>query len=97
MPSSTLHPQPPAGRPATGLTPNELAKLLRVSPDRIRGWIKAGEMPALNVASARCRRPKYVVLPHHLQQFEHSRQAAVPKPALRRKKKATGVVDFYPD
>jgi hypothetical protein len=78
-----------------GMTPNELARVLRVSADRIRGWIVSGELPALNTASARCGRPRYVVLPHHLAEFERARQAAAPKLPPRRKKK-NYEIDYFP-
>jgi hypothetical protein len=79
-----------------GLTPNELARLLRVNADRVRSWIKSGELPAINTAPARCGKPRYVVLPHHLAVFERSRQAADP-PRPTRRRKRTALVDYYPD
>jgi excisionase family DNA binding protein len=79
-----------------GLTPREVAKLLRVSPDRVRAWIARGELGAINMGMARCGRPRFVILPHHLREFERGRQAvAEPTPATRRRK-ATNAVDFYP-
>jgi hypothetical protein len=86
----------PDARVARGLTPNELARLLRISPDRVRAFIVAGTLGAINVASTHCAKPRYVVLPHHLAEFERSRQAATPKPPPRRRKK-TLEIDFYPD
>src|SRR3954468_8693332 len=82
---------------ARGYTPNELARLLRVSPDRIRAWIKAGELGALDTARHRCGRPRYVILPHHLTEFEQRRRATTPaaKPLPRRRR--TVAVDYYPD
>jgi hypothetical protein len=83
----------PAGR---GWTPNELARLLRVSPDRVRAWIVRGELQALNTATTRCGRPRYVVLPHHLAAFEQTRRAGEPpKPPRRRCRREA--VDYYPD
>jgi excisionase family DNA binding protein len=81
-----------------GYTPNELAKILRVNADRVRAWIKSGELPAINTASARCGKPRFVILPHHLAEFEKRRQAAeTPKPERRRRSKQTTEVDYYPD
>jgi excisionase family DNA binding protein len=78
-----------------GLTPSELARVLRVSPDRIRAWIKAGELGAIDVARHRCGRPRYVVLPHHLAEFERRRRAATaPRPPRQRKR--TLEIDYYP-
>jgi excisionase family DNA binding protein len=81
--------------PVPGLTPNELARLLRVSPDKIRLWINRGEMGAVNVADHTCGKPRYIVLPHHLAAFEQRRSAS-PPPKPARKKKRTKLVDFYP-
>jgi hypothetical protein len=82
--------------PSRGYTPRELARLLRVSPDRVRAWIQSGELGAVNTAPARCGKPRYVILPHHLHEFERRRSAAQPKPAPRRIKR-TNSIDFFPD
>jgi excisionase family DNA binding protein len=79
----------------TGWTVPELARLLRVSQDKIRAWIKAGELNAINTAGARCGRPRYVVLAHHLDQFERRRRAVAPITPARRRRRV-GVVDYYP-
>jgi hypothetical protein len=82
---------------AQGRTVREVARLLRVSPDRVRNWIKNGELSALNTAPARCGRPRFVVLPHHLAEFERRRRVEpATKPAPRRKQ-AVGMIDFFPD
>jgi excisionase family DNA binding protein len=80
-----------------GLTPNELARVLRVSADRVRAWIKSGELGALDTARHRCGRPRYVILPRHLAEFEQRRRAATapPKPPRRRRRQTTR--DYYPD
>jgi hypothetical protein len=80
-----------------GLTPNEVARLIRVSPDRVRAWIKSGELGAIDTAPHRCGKPRYVILPGHLAEFERRRRAATPaaKPAPRRRR--APVKDYYPD
>jgi hypothetical protein len=85
-----------ADAPARGWTPNELAQLLRVSPEKVRGWIARGELAALNVAAARCGKQRLVVLPHHLQEFEKARRAG-PPPAPPRRRKRGPAVDYFPD
>jgi excisionase family DNA binding protein len=80
----------------SGYTPNELARLLRVSADRVRRWITNGELTALNTAPSRCGRPRYVILPHHLAEFERRRAAAALKPAPWRRRRTTEV-DYFPD
>jgi hypothetical protein len=82
--------------PGVAQTVREVAKRYRVSPDRVRAWIKAGRLGAINTADARCARPRFVVLPDHLAAFERAHSAGPPpRPARRRKR--TAVVDYYPD
>jgi excisionase family DNA binding protein len=83
--------------PGRGLTPRELARLLRVSADRIRAWIQAGELGAVDTSRRRCGRPRYVILPHHLAAWERGRQAANPPPRPTRRRKSITEVDYYPD
>jgi excisionase family DNA binding protein len=83
--------------PRRGWTPSELAALLRVSPDKVRGWIHSGELKAINVAKVRCGRPQYIILPHHLEQFERGRQAAPTAKVPRRRKRASPAIDYFPD
>jgi excisionase family DNA binding protein len=79
-----------------GYTPRELARLLRVNADRVRRWIENGELKALNLATVRCGRPRYVILPHHLEEFEKLRQAG-PPPRPSRRRRPVAMTDFYPD
>ncbi len=92
-------PAPPVnGEPvARGYTPSELARLLRVSPDRVRAWIVAGELEAIDTAARGCGRPRYVVLPRHLAEFVRRRNAASPRTAQRRRRPQRAMIDYYPD
>jgi excisionase family DNA binding protein len=80
---------------AAGLTVSEVARRFRVGEDKVRGWIARGELAAINTASARCGRPRWVILPDAMAAFERGRVAAAPRP-IRRKRRAA-VVDYYPD
>ena len=85
-----------ADTPPRGLTPREVARLLRVSADRVRRMIVAGELAAIDTSPTRCGRPRYVVLPHHLAEWEQRRR--VPTPAGRqRRRRPPGEIDYYPD
>jgi excisionase family DNA binding protein len=78
-----------------GLTPREVARVLRVSKDRVRAMIKSGELHAVNTAPRRCGKPRYVVMPCDLNSWLQQRAAgSAPKPARRRKR--TMLVDYYP-
>jgi excisionase family DNA binding protein len=76
-----------------GLTPREAARLLRVSADKVRLWIRRGELKAVNTGT-HCR-PRLIVLPGQLADFLNGRQAAPPPRPSRRKR--TTQVDYYPD
>jgi hypothetical protein len=89
-------PNTTTARAGRGYTPQEVAVRYRISPDRVRAMIARGELGALNLATVRCGRPRYVVLEEHLTAFERQRSAAPPpKPARRRRQPI--VHDFYPD
>jgi hypothetical protein len=79
-----------------GFTVRELARRWRVSRDRIRGFIKRGELAAINTAPSRAGRPRYIVTPEAVAAFERARSAA-PPPTPPRRQKRTQLVDFYPD
>jgi excisionase family DNA binding protein len=82
--------------PPAGLTVRDVARRYRVSPDKVRSWIRRGELRALNTSRRRCGRPRFVILPHHLAEFERAR-AATPTPKLALRKKKSLAIDFYPD
>jgi hypothetical protein len=82
--------------PPAGLTVTDVARRYRVSPDKVRAWIKRGELAAINTAAVLCARPRYVVLPDALATFEKRRAGGPPpKPARRRKRRE--IVDYFPD
>src|SRR5262245_29381927 len=82
--------------PAAGLTPPELAALLRISVDKVHHWIRSGELGAVDVVAQLGRRPRYRILPHHLAAFEASRRGATGTRPPRRKKRSLAI-DFYPE
>lgn len=87
----------PIANPARGYTPREVARLLRVNPDRVRGWIKSGQLGAIDTSTNRCGKPRYVILPHHLSEFEQSRRAGNPQKPPPRRRKRSDAIDYYPD
>jgi hypothetical protein len=87
---------PPPVSLAAGLTVRDVARRYRVSPDKVRGWIRSGQLVAINTGSSLCCKPRFVVLPEALAAFERNRQAA-PPPKPTRRKKRSNKVDYYPD
>ncbi len=58
---------------ALSFTPPQVAHRYGVNADKVRGWIRAGEMRAINVAMNMAGRPRYVVTPEALAAFERYR------------------------
>jgi excisionase family DNA binding protein len=83
--------------PARGLTVRDVAQLLRVSEDKVRNWIRNGELCALNTAAIRVGKPRFVILPDALQAFTAARAAAAPAAPKPTRKKRTCLVDYFPD
>lgn len=83
---------------AQGLTVPEFARRYRIGQDKVRSMIRRGELTAINTASRRCGRPRFVILPEALATFErnHAAQTAAPKPP-RRRGRCKGFIDFFPD
>lgn len=86
----------PAEPAAIGLTVADVARRYRVGEDKVRSWIAKGELKAINTATVLCGKPRFVVLPDHLAEFEKLR-AAGPAPKPQRRKRPTQPIDFYPD
>lgn len=91
--SPTLAPSP---QPSRGLTTAEVARRYRVSEDKVRGWIVRGELRAINTNTAGYGKPRYVVPPEALIEFERKRNAA-PQPKPVRAPRKTYARDYFPD
>src|SRR5262249_18149214 len=88
---------PAADTAARGLTVRDVARRYRVGEDKVRSWIRKGELSAINTATNLCGKPRFVVPVEALAEFERRRSAAPPpKPAPRRRMQMTEI-DFFPD
>jgi transposase len=79
-----------------GLTVPDLARRYRVGRHTVRGWIARGELRATNTAPALCGRPRWIITPEALAEWEQ-RRAAGPTPRPARRRRRTALVDYYPD
>ena len=99
--SAPLGPQAPfpagSAAPPRGLTVSDVAARYRVGEDKVRGWIRRGELFAINTADVRCSKPRYVVTPEALERFEKGRQAQEPPKPARRPRRAADEEDYFPD
>jgi hypothetical protein len=85
----------PADTDARGYTTADAAKLLRVSEEKIRKWIKSGQLAALDTAEPNSRKPRFVILPDAIERFAAARSPALPPKPTRRKRR-TEEVDYFP-
>jgi hypothetical protein len=79
-----------------GLTVSEVARRYRVGEDKVRGWVRRGELAAINTAAVLCGKPRWVILPEALASFEKRRTSEPPPAPTRRTRKPTWH-DFFPD
>jgi excisionase family DNA binding protein len=82
--------------PAAGLTVRDVARRLRVSEDKVRAWIGRGELKAVNTAGVLSGKPRWVIPPEALAEFE-KRRAGGPQPKPQRRRRQAALVDYYPD
>jgi transposase len=87
---------PPAPATLAGLTVRDVARRYRVSPDKVRAWINRGELRATNTAALLAGKPRWVISPEALIEFE-KRRAGGPTPKTPRRKHQAHFVDYYPD
>ena len=79
------------------ITPAELSKRWGINLSKIIGWIKAGELRAINVAQRAGGRPRWRIAPSDLAAFEASRAAfsSAPRPTVRRRRADAPTVKSY--
>ena len=75
-------------------TPPELAKLWGVNANKVLGFVRTGELRAVNVAASTLGRARWRISPSDLAVFEQRRQATAP-PKSRPRRKAVGVIEFF--
>ncbi len=90
-----------AVRTGTPLTVPEVAKFLRVSPDKVLSWIRSGRLRGYNVAERENGRPKYRVNPEDLDAFANRRSVVRPpstgRPVGSRRGRFADLPDELPD
>jgi excisionase family DNA binding protein len=80
--------------PRIKLTPPQLARRLGVKPDKILTWIRTGELRAVNLATRRDGRPRWLIDEADIAVFEASRQAQ-PGRARQRRARPSSVKNYF--
>ena len=78
------------------MTPPQVAERYGVDPSKVLGWIRRGELRAVNVVANLGSRPRYRISPADLAAFE-ARRVAGPQPKATRQRRARteGVIEFF--
>jgi hypothetical protein len=89
---------PDAGTPLSGYSVADLCRRWKIGADKIRGFLRRGELVAVNVAANLSGRPQWRITPESVERFEKRRSSAPPaaRPTPRRRQQP-GLIDFYPD
>jgi transposase len=66
-----------------------------VGEHTVLGWIRTGELRAIDVSRTKGKRPKWRISAEALEQFELTRMTAPPAPRTPRRRKPAGVLEFY--
>jgi hypothetical protein len=86
--------QPDAGA-AHGFSVADLCRRWKVGADKVRAFLRRGELIGINVATNLSARPQWRITREWVDLFERRRSSAPPPKPLRRRKPT--LVDFYPD
>lgn len=76
-----------------GYTVAQVAARYRVSSDKVRTWIRNGELKAINTARLSCAKPRWIILPDALDAFEKGR-AAIPDRKPSRRDRLPMLIDY---
>lgn len=81
----------------TKISVPHLAKEWGVSTSKINAFIKAGELRAINVATRRDQRPRYLIDREDIEAFERSRQVQPTDPPVRKlqRRSSLGTKEFF--
>jgi hypothetical protein len=77
------------------LTPPQLARRYGVKAERVIGWIRSGELRAIDLASKGSTRPRFRIDPKDIELFELRRSVQPAVKTMRRKRTPTDVTAFF--
>jgi hypothetical protein len=82
-------------RPEAGFTVADLCRRWRVGPDKIHGFLRRGELVAVNLAASLSTKPQWRITPESVEAFE-KRRSSQPPPKPPRRRRQQPAVDFFP-
>lgn len=80
-----------------GFRPSQIARRYQVCEETVIGWIRRGELRALNLAKSQVAKPRFLVTYEALMEFEQKKLVPTPAPKTPRRRRPKQVKDFFPD
>ena len=81
---------------ASYLTPPQVARQFGIDAKKITGWIRRGELKAVNLATTTSGRPRWKISPADLEAFLAARSAGpMPKVSRQRRRKTPGITEYF--
>jgi excisionase family DNA binding protein len=78
------------------LSVRDLCERYGVSEHTVLGWIRSGELRAINVGRRLgAKKPRWRITPEALEAFEILRTQTSPPPRARRRNRPADVIEFY--
>lgn len=84
---------PSPSSPGAYQTPPEVGRRFRVKASKVIGWIRRGELAAIDLAEPGSKRPRYRISEASIAEFERRRSAA-PLPRPIRRRRPAGIKSF---
>jgi hypothetical protein len=81
---------------SSGYSVADLCRRWRVGADKIRTFLRRGELVGVNMATNLSGKPQWRITAESVERFEQRRSSAPPPKPLRRRHREVQV-DFYPD
>ena len=77
------------------LSVRDLCERYAVTEHTVLGWIRTGELRAVNVGRNSARKPRWRITQESMAAFEQLRTPTPPLPRTQRRKRAPEVIQFY--
>jgi hypothetical protein len=86
----------PSLSPARGFSVRDLARRWRIGEDKVRLFLRRGELVGVNVAANLAGKPQWRITAESVEKFEQRRTSAPPPKPVRRRRRRE-MIDYYPD
>ena len=77
------------------LTPQKIGELLGVGHDKVLGFIRTGELRAIDLSTTRGKRPRWRISRDDLDAFLARRSATPPPKPRRQRRQPDDVIEYY--